>query len=128
MACYCLLSRKIFFLLFNILNSYINPFPDALCCRNIYLFSSEIYKRKMHKRAYFNKTRKTKQLLTLGLTLMSTLQVEGLFRSLKLTFMSILSSGPSAWNHGASFGLQVLFCKYQFFSKLGKFLRKKNKT
>ena len=64
----------------------------------------------------------------LELPLMSTLQVEGLFRSLKLTFVSILSSGPSTWNHGASLGLQVRFCKYQFFSELGKFLRKENKT
>lgn len=82
----------------------------------------------MHKKAHLNKTRKTEQLLTLGLPLKNTLQIEGLFRSLKLTFMSILSSGPSAWNHGASLGLQVLFCKYQFFSKLGKFFREKNKT
>lgn len=53
-AYYCLLSRKIefFFLLFNILNFCINPFPDALCCRNIYLFSSEIYERNVHKMAF----------------------------------------------------------------------------
>lgn len=42
--------------------------------------------------------------------------------------MSILSSGPSTWNHGASLEFRVPFGKYQFFSKLGKFLRKKNKV
>ena len=114
-----------FYLIFKISVSTHFQMP---CAVETFIYFHLKFTKGKCTRGHIYKTKKTKQLLTLGLPLMNTLQIEGLFRSLKLTFMSILSSGPSAWDHSASLGLRVLFCKYQFFSKLGKFLRKKNKT
>lgn len=83
----------------------------------------------LKEKAHFNKTRNTEQLLTLGLPLKNTLQIEGLFRSLKFTLpWAFLAVGPLPEIMVPVLGLQVLFCKYQFFSKLGKFFREKNKT